>query len=220
MVSRRRGDIACSVLTRCLLEPLDDTTLPPSGQWSALVEGFPFASAIASANDTMIRLTTNRLRERYLSKGDDERAAALENTPLDASETARLMSTTAIVLIASTLPDETGVHPYAVAVAAGDSSAFLLADKGWSPITSVKMLALNTSSAVYPLPKQQAHRLHIGALAVGECMTVMTDGLGGPLGTGKGTVGAFLAEVWRRPPDPLSFASHVGFLRKTFVDDR
>jgi hypothetical protein len=33
-------------------------------------------------------------------------------------------------------------------------------------------------------------------------------------------VGAFLAGRWQEPPDPLEFAHHVGFYRKTFVDDR
>ena len=49
---------------------------------------------------------------------------------------------------------------------------------------------------------------------------LMTAGIDKPLGGGRVEVAGFLAERWRRPPDPLAFMLDVQFERKTFDDDR
>ena len=40
------------------------------------------------------------------------------------------------------------------------------------------------------------------------------------LGRGDGPVGSFLAQMWKTPPDMLSFGGQVGFARRSFDDDR
>jgi Protein phosphatase 2C len=58
------------------------------------------------------------------------------------------------------------------------------------------------------------------AIGPGDAVFLMTDGVGDPLGTGAGEVGAALAALWAAPPDMLAFAAQVGFARRSFDDDR
>jgi hypothetical protein len=76
------------------------------------------------------------------------------------------------------------------------------------------------SSAVSPLPRRAVVRPEVRYLRGGDVLTVITDGIGDPLGSGQGVVGRFLAEMWREPPDLLAFAQHAAFYRKSFADDR
>lgn len=48
---------------------------------------------------------------------------------------------------------------------------------------------------------------------------LMTDGVGTPLAMNT-EVQEQLAQWWKEPPDPFTFARQTGFARRTFVDDR
>jgi hypothetical protein len=131
------------------------------------------------------------------------------------------MSATAVVFIVSAVPAPDSGFPCAVAVAAGDSSALLLTDGQWRPITAVKNDGADiASSVVEPLPRQVTVRPTTHHLGRCEALVVITDGLGDPLGTGRGVVGRFLSAMWARPPDLLAFPQQAGFYRRTFTDDR
>lgn len=58
-------------------------------------------------------------------------------------------------------------------------------------------------------------------LLTGDCLLVMSDGLGGPLaGPFKDDVQGFFAENWRTPPEALVFCQHVDFRLEAQHDDR
>jgi len=48
---------------------------------------------------------------------------------------------------------------------------------------------------------------------------LMSDGVGTPLAMNT-EVQTTLANWWKNPPDPFTFARQVAFARKSFVDDR
>jgi hypothetical protein len=153
-------------------------------------------------------------------QGDLDQIEMLTESGLSDSDASKLMATTAIVFAVGAQPTAEGV-PYALAVAAGDSSAFLLSSLQWQSLTDIKNLDTEiASSSVRPLPSRRTVTSQSGLLQPGDALVVMTDGVGDPLGSGLGVVGRFLAQCWNLPCDPLAFGSQVGFIRKTFVDDR
>jgi hypothetical protein len=131
------------------------------------------------------------------------------------------MSSTAVAFVVATAPDAEGVHRAVVAPIAGDSSALRLRDGAWSPVTEVKGEGQEVaSSAVRPLPRETKPEPVPLSLRTGDVLTVISDGIGDPMGSGSGVVGRFFTEVWAEPPDTIEFAHQVGFYRKTFMDDR
>lgn len=220
--SHHAADIACRVLTRGVLEALVAGAMGETPGWAAAVEALPWGELVDAANDAIVDTAVTRLRERgaleEAASGDESTGGDTSFTMADA---ARLLSTTAVVFAVTTTPSPEGIHPYVLGVVAGDSSAYLLSDKGWTPLTGTKGEEGGViSSAVQPLPGPQVVEVLQGQLHVGECLVVMTDGVGDPLGAGSGAVGHFLADAWTEPPAILAFGGHVGFLRKTFSDDR
>ncbi len=140
-----------------------------------------------------------------------------------AADVARAMATTLVVVVLSVAADADGRRSGAL-VALGDPSAFTLgADGAWRPLTAVKNadaeIATSATAALPYLPAELPAATPI-ALAAGERLFVMTDGVGDPLGHGDGEVGRFLASAWAQPPDPVAFAAQVGFARKSYDDDR
>ncbi|HYS34270.1 MAG TPA: protein phosphatase 2C domain-containing protein [Pseudonocardiaceae bacterium] len=110
-------------------------------------------------------------------------------------------------------------------VAFGDSSAWLLrGGQTWEPQRPVKNAdTWIASSATDALPFFTGeHPIEPVRTVLGpdDTLVLMSDGVGDPLGDGAGSVGAFLAEQWRRPPPQLAFAAHVDFARRSHDDDR
>jgi serine/threonine protein phosphatase PrpC len=106
----------------------------------------------------------------------------------------------------------------------GDTSAWLLdGPTGWRLLAGGKDGSCEVSSTqVVGLPylPDLAPTPTRSVLSAGSALLIASDGIGDPLRDGAGEVGAFLAEVWRTPPDPLTFAGHVSFARQGFDDDR
>ncbi|GAB3430872.1 protein phosphatase 2C domain-containing protein [Actinophytocola sediminis] len=116
-----------------------------------------------------------------------------------------------------------GCHPVHL-LAYGDSSAWILrGGQHWEPQQAVKNDGVDiASSATVALPNLPPHPpvpVHT-TIAPADMLLLVSDGIGDPLGNGTGTVGAFLAQHWRRPPEPLAFAAQVDFARKSHDDDR
>jgi hypothetical protein len=131
------------------------------------------------------------------------------------------MATTAVAFAVAVSPAEDGQLPYSLVVAAGDSSALILARGHWRPVTAVKNAGADMpSNAVRALPREVQVTPVSGYLQPGEALVVVTDGIGDPMGTGAGEVGQFLAARWSRPPDLFAFATHAAFYRRGFTDDR
>jgi hypothetical protein len=140
-------------------------------------------------------------------------------------DVAQTMASTATILVCATEPNQRGDREFLVAWL-GDSPAWQLgADGGWTCLSEVKDSGRELAcSAVVALPRipplgiDVAHA--VGFLRPDEALFVMTDGVGDPLGDATGDVGDFLAAVWRRPPDVLTFVAQVGFGRQSYDDDR
>ena len=210
--SHEAADIAVSTIVARLAGVLADVDSKTSEELDAL----PWQKAVHEANRRIILAAQSQTDERV---GHDFSEVRTER--LTASQVARLMSTTAIVLAVSTQPNGSGHHIYGLALAAGDSSAFKLSAGFWTPLTATKTTDGGiVSSSVRPLPEPHIVKYESGWLEPGECLVLMTDGLGDPLGSGTGVVGRFLEHAWAKPPDLLSFACQLGFLRKTYTDDR
>jgi hypothetical protein len=220
-LSHHAADVACQVMTETMLGSLSGMVPPADGAtWETVASGLPWLDAVKAVNIAIIKVATGHALTEMARRGDAN-AIRYADSVINVASARKIMSTTLIAVAVATRPELDGQHPFVVASVAGDSSAFLLMENRWSALTVVKNEGAEVaSSAVHPLPGSPEPFFHCGTLPRGACLCLMTDGLGDPLGTGKGAVGAFLAEMWRQPPDLLSFASQLGFLRKTFVDDR
>ena len=98
----------------------------------------------------------------------------------------------------------------------GDSAAHVLGPSGWRAVFPATK---GSATAALPDSLDRIEQVTV-ELAPDDAILLMTDGIDKPLGGGRGEVGRFLAERWRRPPDPLAFMLDVQFERKTFDDDR
>ena len=135
---------------------------------------------------------------------------------------AEQMATTALYAVIDLTPVD-GRHEVTL-LPVGDTSAWVLGGDGrWEPQQPVKNAGADVhSSSVFALPMTPTApvlpvRTTVGA---GEALVLMTDGVGDPLAAGTGEVGRFLAGAWQRPPADLEFAAQVGFVRRTYDDDR
>jgi len=102
----------------------------------------------------------------------------------------------------------------------GDSELWALTDAVWRPLVGAAHEDGGLySTSVRPIPTTTP------MIGTGEVMMnanavfLFTDGVSVPLAMGPDVQSA-LAAWWRRPPDPFTFASQVGFARRGFVDDR
>jgi hypothetical protein len=145
------------------------------------------------------------------------RPAADTRSPREVGEE---MATTVSIAVLGLAPTNHG-HPLWGANL-GDTSIWLLApDTGWRPFQAVKNDGADIhTSSVRALPVSSEPEPVFGHVRPGDALVVMSDGVGDALGRGTGEVGKQLAELWRKPPYDLDFASQVGFARKTYDDDR
>lgn len=142
---------------------------------------------------------------------------------LDDHEVAQKMAATIIVGVVGLTPDQDGSFPVTV-VRLGDASGWLL-DRvdGWIPLGEVKNegnVIAESATACLPLVPESDPVIVETSLDTGAALFLLTDGVGDPLGSGRGEVGAALQALWTSPPHPIQFAAQVCFGRKTFDDDR
>jgi len=141
------------------------------------------------------------------------------------AEVAERMAATALFAVVAIEPAPTGERAVHL-MSLGDTSAWLLCPDRlapWEALQDVKnagsTVASSATAAVPAVPYQLAPAVAT-SLSPDQVLVLMSDGVGDPLGGGTGEVGAFLAEAWRTPPDPLTFAAQVGFRRRSYDDDR
>jgi serine/threonine protein phosphatase PrpC len=141
------------------------------------------------------------------------------------NDIAEHLAATALFAVVALAPNEDGrraVHSMAL----GDTSAWLLpggSTPAWQPLGRVKNEGAEISSSAtlaVPLVPDQLEAPVTVTLGPDDVLVLVTDGIGDPLGSGRGEVGVFLASVWATPPSPLEFAAHVDFARKSYDDDR
>lgn len=208
--SHLAADVACREITRVLADALGSQ--PPvtePGEWGKLVSDLPWQEAVDQASSAIVARAS--AGQPQLEPGSQ----------LDAREVRATMATTAIAFAVATTRTPDGLLPFGVAVASGDSSALMLSEGRWRPLTAVKNADADiASNAVLALPREVAVLPLSGFLAPGEALVVVSDGIGDPLGQGTGAVGQFLAAHWSYPPDLFSFAGQAAFYRKGFSDDR
>lgn len=219
--SHEAADIAVRRLTEVLARALDDVAVPDDADArQKVLADLPWQQAVTDASDAILAEATGQVRAAFVRQGQLDRAAQIDAEGMPVGAAARIMATTAIAFVIAT-SGANGAVPYAVLPAAGDTSALVLNDEGWHPITAVKNEhAEIASSSVRPLPGRYEVAPVIDVLDPGEALVVITDGVGDPLGAGTSSVGRFLGRSWAEPPDVLEFAHQVGFVRRTFVDDR
>lgn len=146
----------------------------------------------------------------------------LPGDDLEPAEVARQLSTTALFAVVEMRPVD-GHRPVHL-LAYGDTSAWALrAGVRWEPQQEVKndgvAVASSATRALPYLPERPPMAVTT-LLGPDDVLVLISDGLGDPLGDGDTPVGSFLAEQWRRPPEPLAFAAHVDFARRSHDDDR
>jgi hypothetical protein len=105
----------------------------------------------------------------------------------------------------------------------GDSTLWHLSPDGqWALLSGTPGDDIETdyhSTGVTPMPspdgtcESREFRVYAGAIFV------MSDGVANPL-KWSDAVKANLAEWWKRPPDPFTFAAQVSFARRSHMDDR
>jgi hypothetical protein len=219
-LSHLAAELVCDALSDVIVEEFDRIESAAAGSWSATIGKLPWSEAVDRANDAVrARFRTILERKRRATGASEDEEAAAE-VPSDA-RVRHTMSATAMVLVAGTQPAEDGRYPVALANVAGDSAAFAMFDGQWDPISAIKNEGASVySGAVRSLPVDVAVQPKAYWFTPETMLVMMTDGLGDPLGMGKGVVAAFLAEKWAAPPDVLAFVSHLSFYRRSFADDR
>lgn len=151
---------------------------------------------------------------------------SLKNRPnferLGPLEVAEDLATTALFAVVQMRPVD-GYRPVHI-FAYGDTSAWILrSGSRWEPQQPVKnegAIVASSQTRGIPVVPEQAPPAVRTQLGSEDALLLITDGIGDPLGNGKGPVGAFLAQMWRHPPQPLEFAAHVDFARRSHDDDR
>jgi Protein phosphatase 2C len=151
-----------------------------------------------------------------------EGRAKLGQPELPGREVGNMLAATALFAVVGLAPVDG--HHLVHLFAYGDSSAWVLrAGQHWEPMHAIKNhdteLASSATPALPYLPEHPPAPVRT-ALGPTDVLLLVSDGVGDPLGDGAGTVGGFLAEHWRRPPEPLAFAAQVDFARKSHDDDR
>lgn len=158
-----------------------------------------------------------------VDQGLDLHAAVPPEAVLDVHEVAKQMATTIVYAVVSTTPGEDGTHA-ATVVRHGDAAAWLLdGESGWQALGDVKnagnVIAESATACLPFLPQQEPVPTET-TVGPGQALLLLTDGVGDPLGSGQGEVGAQLARLWANPPQVFDFTAQISFGRKTFDDDR
>jgi serine/threonine protein phosphatase PrpC len=127
-----------------------------------------------------------------------------------------MLATTLVVALVR--PREDG-SATASLVQVGDSEAWVLHEERWQRLDGHDDDLV--TPAVFALPRVPEHLdVHEVELTEGDVLVLGTDGLGGPLGDGSGSVGNRFAESLATVPTPLELAHLLDFSRETFDDDR
>jgi hypothetical protein len=137
-------------------------------------------------------------------------------------EAARELAATALFAVVDLSGTGGPLPVYLFAV--GDSAAWILrGGQTWERqhrLKSEEDGVVTSSTAAVPLKRDGFDPPVVTRLDPGDVLVLMTDGIGDPLGDGTGSVGRFLARMWRQPPVPLAFAAQVDFARRSHDDDR
>jgi serine/threonine protein phosphatase PrpC len=166
--------------------------------------------------------TTAAVAQVILHKGYELLAAESPAADPTTRDIAAAMAAAVSYAIIATSPREDGFALYVFGV--GDTSTWLLDHRDrWQLLTGGKDLdgeMANSQTLALPyLPEAPGSAVQ-ARLTPGSAFLIASDGIGDPLGDAASDVGTFLAEVWRDPPPPLSFAAQVSFARRGFDDDR
>jgi Protein phosphatase 2C len=166
--------------------------------------------------------TAKAVAEVIIREGNALLAGGSSPADLTVREVASVMAATVGYAVIATSPGQNGfeVHVFAV----GDTSAWLLDGRnGWRLLAGGKdrseELASSQTLALPYLPAAPVPAVR-ECLLPGSVFLMVSDGIGDPMGDASGDVGAFLAEVLRHPPQPLTFAGQMCFARRGFDDDR
>jgi hypothetical protein len=132
-----------------------------------------------------------------------------------------LAATAIFAVIPLTSTDEDiDVHLFAL----GDTSAWVLREgtmwENQQPIKNADAVIASSAVQAIPLVPTTLGPPMRAIIRPGDALVLMSDGIGDPLSTGAGEVGAFLAQAWAEPPQALAFAAHIDFARKSYQDDR
>lgn len=145
-----------------------------------------------------------------------------QDVELTDRQVADKMATTIIIAVIGITTDD-GTHPVTV-VRFGDTSGWILdEDEGWIALGDIKnegATIAESGTPCLPFVPAEAPPVVETRLGPGGVLVLMTDGVGDPLGSGRGEVGTALGRLWAQPPHPLEFASQVCFGRKSYDDDR
>ena len=220
--SHLAADLVCREVTAQLRRALAEHPPTPGREWPEEVGELPWQQLVAAANTAIVTEAAGIARAAYARKpeyaGQLARLAEREYTMADARQ---WMSSTGVAFAVRNEIADDGAYPAMVAVLAGDSSAMLLREGSWQPLTPVKNEGAEVlSSTVNSLPCAVTVEPIATRLLPGDVLVVMTDGLGDALASGAGVVGRFLATMWRQPPDQHAYAEQLAFYRKAFTDDR
>src|SRR5690625_564907 len=98
----------------------------------------------------------------------------------------------------------------------GDSPVWELHQGAWTQITTHAQAGMEVAIDALPHPQAQFH--YANTTVEAGAVFVMTDGVGDAM-VGD-DVASQLASWWATPPDGFSFGQQVGFVRRTFFDDR
>ena len=147
--SHMAADIACREITGHLAAALDEQpAITAPDDWRKMAEELPWQQAVDRASAAMMAKASTGTR-------DPERPGPEHTGPLDAHTVRSAMATTAVGFVVAATPAEDGQVPYALAVAAGDSSALTLCAGRWHPVTAVKNAGSDlASNAVLALPRE------------------------------------------------------------------
>lgn len=145
---------------------------------------------------------------------------------LDAPDSARAEQELATTLVCAVIdPQEYGTFRAHI-VGVGDSEAWLLCHGTFTRLLKGKTVDKDgfSSSAVSGLPRVPPDEIRPTVVHAGasDVLLVGTDGIGDPLGNGKGGVGRLIRQLLGRadPPSLIEFAHAIDFSREAFDDDR
>ncbi|HYP22274.1 MAG TPA: protein phosphatase 2C domain-containing protein, partial [Actinomycetota bacterium] len=193
----------------------DGTTAAPRaemGAWAAVRAAVSLAGKLASEGNTLILAGREDLFHDVAEAIEVVGAVELD---LDGPAVARELATTLVVATVATAP------PHDAWIGRiGDSTAMILHEGRWERIFPANDGLISTS-VTDTLPGQpQDVQQEVVRVGPGSALVLMSDGISGPLGDGKGDVGDLLAQTWAVPPPALVFVRELDFARSTCDDDR
>ena len=224
-LSHMAASIAARMGCKIVCRSLEENSLPSELPWKDIGEQIAGGIVTNWLKATPEDAEVWSLLSAEKASFDAEHLASLD---IETARSVRRMSardcaTTAIAAVISTgQAEEVNETSCTVVTLAGDSSGWILdPDEGWRSLSAIKNEGAEFASNVTSgLPIVGDVSVQSLSLAPGQALFLMTDGLGDPLGSGKGEVGAYLATEWRTPPSVYQFAATLDFHRRTFDDDR